>query len=61
MWIVRAGWDDGELRPCHYIYVYIIESRLIRRVTYESKPKGDLVRHARERDGARSNGLFHVP
>jgi len=36
---VRVGWDDGELRPCHYIYVYSIESRLIRRVRYDSPPR----------------------
>ena len=22
LWVVRAGGDDGELRPWHYIYVY---------------------------------------
>ena len=32
VWAVRVGGDDGELRPWHYIYVYSIESRLIRRV-----------------------------
>ena len=32
VWVVRVGGDDGELRPWHYIYVYIIESRLIMRV-----------------------------
>jgi hypothetical protein len=32
MCVVRAGEDDGELRPWHYIYVYSIESRLIMRV-----------------------------
>jgi len=26
LWVVRVGGDDGELRPCHYIYVYSIES-----------------------------------
>jgi len=31
---MRVGGDDGELRPWHYIYVYSIESRLIRRVIY---------------------------
>jgi hypothetical protein len=34
---MREGGDDRELRPWHYIYVYSIESRLIRRVIYESK------------------------
>ena len=34
---MRVGRDDGELRPCHYIYIYSIESRLIRRIMYESK------------------------
>jgi hypothetical protein len=29
VWVVRVGGDDGELRPYHYIYVYIIESRPI--------------------------------
>ena len=29
LWVVRAGGDDGELRPWHYKYVYSIESRLI--------------------------------
>jgi len=29
MWVVRVGWDDGELRLWHYIYVYSIASRLI--------------------------------
>ena len=24
-WVVRIGGDDEELRPWHYIYVYIIE------------------------------------
>ena len=28
----RVGGDDGDLRPCHCIFVYSIESRLIRRV-----------------------------
>jgi len=36
---MRVGGDDGELRPWHYIYVYSIESRLIRRVIYESKSR----------------------
>jgi hypothetical protein len=31
IWVVRVGGDDGELRPWHHIYVYSIESRLIRR------------------------------
>ena len=26
---MRVGGDDGELRPCYYIYVYSIECRLI--------------------------------
>ena len=29
---MRVGGDDGELPPWHYIYVYSIESGLIRRV-----------------------------
>ena len=37
MWVVRVGGDDGELRAWHYIYVYSIEGRLVRRVIYESK------------------------
>jgi len=28
---VKVGGVDGELRPWHYIYVYNIESRLIKR------------------------------
>ena len=36
MWVVSVRGDDGELRPCHYIYVYRIESRLIMRVRYDS-------------------------
>jgi len=27
---MRVGGDDGELRPWHDVYVYSIESRLIR-------------------------------
>ena len=30
MRVVKVGGDDGELRLWHYIYVYSIESRLIR-------------------------------
>ena len=26
---MRVGWDDGDLRPWHYVYLYSIESRLI--------------------------------
>ena len=33
---MTGGGDDRELRPWHYIYVNSIESRLIRRVMYES-------------------------
>ena len=33
---MRVGGDDGELRPWHYIYVYGIESRLIRRRIFET-------------------------
>ena len=29
LWAVRVGGDDGGIRPQHYIYAYIIESRLI--------------------------------
>ena len=36
VWVVRVGGDDGELRPWHYIYVYSIESRLMKRVRYDS-------------------------
>ena len=25
LWVVRLGWDDGDLRPWHYKYEYIIE------------------------------------
>ena len=31
---MRVGGDYEEFRPWHYIYVYSIESRLIRTVTY---------------------------
>jgi len=31
---VRAGGDEGELRPWHFIYVYSTESRLIMAVRY---------------------------
>jgi hypothetical protein len=39
MWVVRAGGDDGEFRPWHFIYVCNIESRLIRSVIYEFKAR----------------------
>ena len=29
---IKEGGDDGELRQWHYIYLYSIERRLIRRV-----------------------------
>ena len=41
VWVVRAGGDDGELRPWHYIYVHSIESRLIMRVRYDSSSSGN--------------------
>jgi len=50
---MRVGGDDGELRPWYYIYVYSIESRLIRRVIYESKSRS--TRRAARR------GAGHVP
>jgi len=31
MWVVRVREDDGDLRPCNYIYVNSIKSRLILR------------------------------
>jgi hypothetical protein len=31
---MRVGGKDGELRPWHYMCVYSIKSRLIRRVMY---------------------------
>ena len=37
---MRVGGDDGELRPWHYIFAYSIESKLIRRVIYESRSGG---------------------
>ena len=36
---MRVGGGGGGLRPWHYIYVYSIESRLIRTVIYESKSR----------------------
>ena len=42
---MREGGDDGELRPWHYIYVYSIGSRLVRRVRYDSHIR-NLVRYA---------------
>ena len=42
---MRVGEDNGELRPWHYMYVYSIKSRLIRRVIYESN-SGALVSEA---------------
>ena len=50
LWVVRVRGDDGELRPWHYIYVYSIESRLIRRVIYESKSRP-----------ARARRILHPP
>ena len=35
MWVVRVGWDDGELPPWHYMYVYSIGSRLIMIVRHD--------------------------
>ena len=40
---MRVGENDRELRPCHYIYVYSIESRLIRRVKRKPKPSDVLI------------------
>ena len=34
--LLRSEGDDEQFRPCHYLYVYNIESRLMMRVRYES-------------------------
>ena len=39
---VRVRGDDGELRPWHLMYVYSIESRLIRRETQNAGGAGNL-------------------
>ena len=38
---MKVGGDDGELRPWHYIHVYRFESRLTRRVRYDSHTNGN--------------------
>ena len=53
--VVRVGGDDGELRPCHYMYVYSIESRLIWRDI--SLPTGFRKSHFGVRFGLRLAGL----
>jgi len=44
LWVVRVGGDDEELRPWHYIYVYSIESRLIKGFRYRYVDFGEVPR-----------------
>ena len=54
LWVARVCGDDGELRPWHFIYVYI-EIRMIRGVVYESNSSwNDSSRDARMEGGSLS-------